>query len=95
MSLLNKNKNMPIVIIQSTFYTKNDRKREGVKLEKTLCMTYHRHNLTCNSFGEFLELVYCDLNPILMKQTTQIGYVVEVISLSCTLTKNALHMLNW
>jgi hypothetical protein len=56
--------------------------------------SYNSHNLTSNSSGELLELVYCDLNPILMKQTTQIGYVVDVISLSCTLKKNFLHMLN-
>jgi hypothetical protein len=35
--------------------------------------SYHSHNWTSNSSGELLELVFCDLNQILMKQTTQIG----------------------
>jgi hypothetical protein len=57
--------------------------------------SYHSHNLTFNSSGELLKLVYCEMNPILMKQTTQIGYDVDVISLSYTLTKNVIHMLSW
>jgi hypothetical protein len=55
---------------------------------------YHSHKLMYNSSGEIFELVYCDLVAILMKHTAQIGFIVEVISLSYTLTKNALHMLN-
>jgi hypothetical protein len=53
------------------------------------------HNLTSNTSGELLELLYCDLNPILMKQTTQIGYFDDLILLSYTLIKNVLHVLNW
>jgi hypothetical protein len=66
-----------------------------------LCMasinSYHNHKLTSNSSGEFLELnfMYCDLVPILMEHTTQISYIVDVISRSYTSTKNVLHMLNW
>jgi hypothetical protein len=49
-------------------YEKCHRKREGVRLEKILLMasisSYHSHNLTSNSSGELLGLMYCDLNPI-------------------------------
>jgi hypothetical protein len=41
MSSLNKNKNMPIVITQSTFYNKNVRKkREGVNCDNSHAIQY-------------------------------------------------------
>jgi hypothetical protein len=39
--------------------------------------SYHSRTLTFNS-DELLEVVYCDLVPILFKRTTQIGYVVDL-----------------
>ena len=60
-----------------------------------LCMvsigSFHIHDLTSNSSGEVLELVYCDVVPI----RTQIGYVVDVIPISFTLIKNVVHVLDW
>jgi hypothetical protein len=56
---------------------------------------YHSHNVTFNSYGELLKLVNCDFAAILVMQTIQIRYVLDVISLSYTLIKNVLLMHNW
>jgi hypothetical protein len=100
MSLRNKNESMPIVITKPTFHMKNVTEKERIKCENfswysILCMTsnssYHNPKLTSNPSGELLELVYWGLVPILVKHIAQIGYVVDVISLSYKLTKNVLH----
>jgi hypothetical protein len=56
---------------------------------------YHSVTLTSHSSDVLLEFVYCDLVPILLTHTIQIGQVVDVMSASYTLTKNVPHKLNW
>jgi hypothetical protein len=57
--------------------------------------SYHSYTLTPHSSDTFSKLVYFYLIPFPLKQTTQIGYVVDVVSLSYTLTKTIYHMLHW
>jgi hypothetical protein len=76
---MKQNENMPIVITKSIFHMKNDTEKERGKVWKFTCYSvlciasisnYHSHNLTSTSSGELLELVYCDLVPILNQSAT-------------------------